>query len=418
MYNFPRIFPLIRISQFEKDFYIWNVKFSQLKNLYKFSIRSDENINGFNRFTDARKINNIVEFISEAELNTPNYPLFVTPIILGISTDDDKIRLNRSTNETELIISQELEDSFKALVVDWQHRLKGIEKWVGWDFSENDISIPVVFLFDYSEYELAEIFAKVNFTQKPVNKSLYYDIFWASPFMPISEIRIAHILLKDLNEKFEEDFHFRIIKMLQNSEWYVSQWFFGDKLVRLLNKSLLYKEKYQEIEQKYKEFEKDSIQEENIKTSKIYRSIQNDLISFFLTIQDIFWAEWVVYKTNGIWALLLLLEDFHLLWIYEYSEYLSPFEDKNIFNKEEYKSGSESIQKKIYRKISREILFKEELNSFNVKKWSVLDIREYQLKTIKIFDSKNILNINKRLFKILFDEWKIEYQWGWLYKVV
>src|SRR5690606_14988011 len=54
-------------------------------------------------------------------------------------------------------------------------------------------------LIGFDLWEQGKVFADVNFNQKPVNKSLYYDIFGSYPDPDKNDIFLAHMLALHLN---------------------------------------------------------------------------------------------------------------------------------------------------------------------------------------------------------------------------
>ncbi|MCZ7404646.1 MAG: hypothetical protein O8C67_06905, partial [Candidatus Methanoperedens sp.] len=102
----------------------------------------------------------------------------------------------------------------------------------------DDFEFPTTFLIGFDIYQLGKIFAKVNFTQKPVNKSLYYDIFGSIPETEKNEIKLAHDLAMHLNNNEESPIK-DMIKMLGKGPGLFSQSFFVEKmLIHFRNKGV------------------------------------------------------------------------------------------------------------------------------------------------------------------------------------
>lgn len=123
-----------------------------------------------------------------------------------------------------------------ALIVDGQHRFYGVKKYFEQIGNVNEkqnieaFEFVTTFLVGYDIYEVGKIFANVNFTQKPVNRSLYYDIFGAVPDTEKNEIKLAHDLALHLNNNPESPIQ-DMIKMLGKGYGLFSQAFFVEKML-------------------------------------------------------------------------------------------------------------------------------------------------------------------------------------------
>ena len=121
-----------------------------------------------------------------------------------------------------------------ALVVDGQHRLYGMKKaYDDLDIDSrrvlDDFEFFTIFLLGLDIYEVAKVFVTVNFNQKPVNRSLYYDIFGSVPDTERNEIKLAHDLALHLNNNEQSPIK-DMIKMLGKGYGLFSQSFFVEKM--------------------------------------------------------------------------------------------------------------------------------------------------------------------------------------------
>lgn len=123
---------------------------------------------------------------------------FPTPILLGLPEDSYQI-ING-----ELIIQ---DNSKVASIVDGQHRLLGLAK----SEFKDDFVIPVVFLLDATEEQMALIFAIINGKQTRVSGSIIFDLFnvveGRNPF------KTSHEIARALNSDKKSPFY-RRLKML------------------------------------------------------------------------------------------------------------------------------------------------------------------------------------------------------------
>jgi DGQHR domain-containing protein len=142
-----------------------------------------------------------------------------------------------------------------SLIVDGQHRLSAMIKL--YEDAKNDrikigrnalfheypdltnemvisqlekFELNCTILLGFDKWEQGKVFADVNFNQKPVNKSLYYDIFGSFPDPNKNDIFLAHMLAMHLNNN-ENSVIKNSIKMLGTGNGYFSQAFFVEALL-------------------------------------------------------------------------------------------------------------------------------------------------------------------------------------------
>jgi DGQHR domain-containing protein len=162
---------------------------------------------------------------------------------VGVFIDGSKLYINKECS---------------SLIIDGQHRLAGMNELYKAAISD-DIrvgrkvldeiypnlsgkliaSFLSVFQFqctivlNYDLWEQGKVFANVNFNQKPVNKSIYYDIFGAYPETDKNEIFLAHHLIIYLNKNSEIK---GMVKMHGTGPGYFSQAFFVEAILPLFKK--------------------------------------------------------------------------------------------------------------------------------------------------------------------------------------
>lgn len=280
---------LLRLSQLNsKSIFMGKIKYSQLKDKVTITKRNVADVSTYQREFDKQRVKNISDFLDKIDSKVCPFP---TPIILAIDSETDikvyrkkeklcdnemifdnyikleepmPILINNKANSDldeenindffELYIPNNIKNIF---IVDGQHRYKGIEKFLESNEYINDIEISVTFLINYDIYEQSEVFANINFKQKPVNKSLYYDIFGVMPGR--NEFTFTHYLVSSINKSTE--LH-GLIKMLGKGNGIVSLAF----MVETINKYLLgYKGKVYKL---FDEYTKLDTIEEKIKDLK------------------------------------------------------------------------------------------------------------------------------------------------------
>ncbi|MEJ7676857.1 MAG: DGQHR domain-containing protein [Segetibacter sp.] len=201
----------------------------------------------------------------EKKLITP-LAIFPSSIILSCQLFPEEIERDEYIN---LVENDEVKDycwvtdgeiiiptSKQLLIVDGQHRVAGLESLIRdidvgsleikiKDYKEpyikdmppiffikeilNRFSFIVTFLVDYDYYEQGTIFATVNFTQKSVDKSFYYDIFGSIQTGRTLE-KLLHDLTAHLNYNIDSPLKDRI-KMLGKRKGNFSQAFFIEAIL-------------------------------------------------------------------------------------------------------------------------------------------------------------------------------------------
>jgi len=278
---------LVQITQKEQSFYIAKIKASDFLKVYTVrpaqydlekhtslanSFQGDdqyyshlihkdkENIKekDFQRDPNDDRINKIVKFLKEEE-----YAFFPNTIISNceLINDWENFNLDESSSEEDFFdlgdkpsfvsfLKTEGNAYFlyipyipnAVLVIDGQHRLVGLEK------SDKEIQdsydLLVAFIIGFDRSIIAKQFYTINYEQKPVNKSLLYQL--TGEFTrEISELSFLHNVAKLLNELAGSPFQGRI-KMLGNTpknitneakkRLSISQAFFIDSTLRFISK--------------------------------------------------------------------------------------------------------------------------------------------------------------------------------------
>ena len=362
-----------------KDTYVGVIEFSILEKISKLTLRK---VSGggkylyYQRPEQRNKINSIVKFLEKkllddnGELKSTEkvLSLFPTTMLLSFDSNDNS---NTDTiikiKDDNLIIYKNVDDLLESdkpvLIVDGQHRFKGVK--VFYDkypdlLQKFDMQFSITILAGYDIYEQAEIFANVNFRQKKVDKSLFYDIFGTDPNKK-NDITFAHFLVSHLNS--DEDSPLKgMIKMLSNYDGVVSQSALVTEFLKLLNikKNKVFA----------KNFEDYKIGEEGEK--KVLESIK----VYFKIIKEIFPKYWpdinnlnsykgILMKTTGARAFIKLMNEVlrgkvDLIRaqkekeIKEIFSIISEEEKKSIFDPQEGDfSGSGGLQNKLYHRLAK-----------------------------------------------------------------
>ena len=158
----------IKLEQHVGDLFLVKMKATQVANIAASKTRKSYNDNsGIQRKLDPHRIKSIAKFCK-----TKN-AMFPTPIILSASSDYFVINEKEST----LTIPSIGEDENKfCSIVDGQHRLEGLKE----SGVIEKFELLVSFVFDTDPSRDASLFSIINGNQKPVSRSLIYDLYGLS----------------------------------------------------------------------------------------------------------------------------------------------------------------------------------------------------------------------------------------------
>ena len=260
---------VIEISQFQAGtVFVGKIKFSELSLIRRLTERKESLLDPFGdksvdfskddeefqRHLSSSKLNKIAKFLKEQyEQSADKKAIGFFPTSIIIALDHDVDYEPEKLNDTVLkdMYSKELSSCFLnegktklyiprnkkvALIVDGQHRYCGFKRFYESLSEESDkdaikdFEFATTFLLGFDMYQLAEIFATVNFEQKPVNRSLYYDIFGSIPNTERNDIKLAHYLALHLNNNEKSPIR-SMIKMLGRGYGLFSQAFFVEKML-------------------------------------------------------------------------------------------------------------------------------------------------------------------------------------------
>ncbi len=191
----------------ENDFFIFSLPSNIVLDIAKFLSRTDSPL-GVQRAHKEDRDKEIGQFISS------EHPFFPNSIILNIPLaykdefyDPKKSLLTISVEEKS------------AYVIDGQHRLKAFAS----KYSKgNQLDLVVAAYFGLELPTIAEIFTRINYYQKPVSKSLVYDLLAFNKDPDFVKYKEAHEIVSALNSNVESPLY-GMIKMLGIGTGHVSQ---------------------------------------------------------------------------------------------------------------------------------------------------------------------------------------------------
>ncbi|MEJ0091337.1 MAG: DGQHR domain-containing protein [Limisphaerales bacterium] len=159
----------------------------------KFRTRStelltEERAQPYQRFLDEKRAVEIARYLQQPTACLPN------SIILAVNVDLDEadviVTARKESDMVEIILPR---DGSSAVILDGQHRVAALRYLDA--AVRNNFQVVVTFLVGVPFYQQAEIFAIINGKQKPVNKSIIYDLFGYAPIDASKEERLYEGLM-------------------------------------------------------------------------------------------------------------------------------------------------------------------------------------------------------------------------------
>lgn len=383
--------------------------FEDDKEYYEHLIRQDEqriSEKDFQRDYDKTRVNKITKFLNEEE-----FPFFPNTIIatcdlindfkefdLSVESSLDQFMeinnrpeqlsfLTRSDGEYKLYIPYNTDS---ILVIDGQHRLRGLEGVSDDIKSEYDLLVSFIVGFDRSV--IAQLFYTINYEQKSVNKSLLYHL--TGEFSSeLDELTFMHNVAKVLNELETSPF-FGKIKMLginpknasaeEREKLTISQAFLIDYLIKTISVNAI-SGYLQPIFLFY------------FKNEKLQIEIIRFLIKFFNAVKSIKNQDWetpssnILTKGMGIAALIKTL---HFLFV-------KMFIDEWEMNPEKIKEVTEkSLTKKLTGLANVDFSKQGEFGG-TASGGSINKITQRLIERIDYFNADS--------YSLFFDEYKVRY---------
>lgn len=283
--------------------------------------REEKNKYYYQRRIDTKRTHEIKKFIRSAILDEVYgrraVAVFPTAMILSYVDEDTKYQVG---DVVSLILP------YKVYIVDGQHRLQAMqqlyEEVCGLELfdTEKDKEDRIIkeyienykfnctILLNFDLWEQSQIFVEVNFNQRKVSKSLYYDIYgmyyndsYAND--PRNYIYVAHMLVKHMNNSDDSPLKGKI-KMLGSGIGLVSQSCFAESLIRNMSSRMA--------------IWRIDTEESTGKPSYKYMAVE--LKAFYQAVEQVFSDQWpiddmhhqsILCKTTGISAMIRLLGYIH-----------------------------------------------------------------------------------------------------------
>ena len=308
----------------------------------------DRNTQYYRRKLNQERLKEIQRFIVDTILdekdNNAVATLFPSSMILAISKE--------SVPKEEESFDFDFDDT-PVYIVDGQHRMMAMkllyERMTRPDYIQDEdvqyirqylenYRFNATILVNYDLWEQGQVFVNVNFRQKPVNKSLYYEVFGAEYSENPNDWRrnhiyVAHRLTESMNNRKESPFCGQI-KMLGTGKGYISQAFFVEAILPQFRSQGVWNRKIYELENR----------------QNIIESLSTELMSYFAAVKESFSSNWGerkdgtishLCKTTGVGAFMRLFPLIHQNIIMDVQRAIDNVEDIGL--NEEYIEAAKTI---------------------------------------------------------------------------
>jgi len=156
--------PVVTLTQNKRKFYLTMLCARDLVQISYASVRNrDAEEGAVQRLLNPRRIDSVKDFT----LKGGDYPNCI--ILNWVDTKD---KLSVSGNKITIPLTDRA-----AQIIDGQHRVEGIRAAIKAKQSIGSLEIPVAFYQNLSTQECADIFLSINTEQKPVARSLVFDLY-------------------------------------------------------------------------------------------------------------------------------------------------------------------------------------------------------------------------------------------------
>lgn len=158
-------FDYIAVRQHGKTFYLANIPAGILTKISYAAVRGkDEEPGAVQRVLNGRRINNIKDFA----LKNGYFP---NSIVINWR-DPGNIEIDEENRKLSFEVSAR-----QAQLIDGQHRESGLAEAIKEDEDFSTFDVPVAIYVGLSTKECADIFLSINTEQKPVHRSLVFDLY-------------------------------------------------------------------------------------------------------------------------------------------------------------------------------------------------------------------------------------------------
>ncbi|MFA6355567.1 MAG: DGQHR domain-containing protein [Candidatus Omnitrophota bacterium] len=205
--NFIEI-PVIKVSQSSWNMYVGVMRAKDLYSIAEVDRIRLEGLKipkyaGYQRALAEDRVDSIRDYLS-----TPNSTF---PNAIIVSIDSEYIENWDDIEQTKCSILKLVNEKGAARIIDGQHRSAAL------DAAEENFNVIVTVFIDLDIFKCAQIFSKINSTQKTVNPSIAFQLFGYSNFR--SPQKTAHDIAEILNTTEGSPFYKKLLMLGTKDEW-------------------------------------------------------------------------------------------------------------------------------------------------------------------------------------------------------
>lgn len=265
--------------------------------------RSSYNDQGVQRKLDKKRVEDLAVYCEHSDA------MFPTPIVLSASSQHIKIENRR----IEIDYKGIKESNDYCGIIDGQHRLKGIEV----SNLKKKFELLVLFVFDIDVSTEAKLFSIINGKQKPISKSLIYDLSRLNDIRTVEKVCSETVNYLNDNVKSELYNRVKLLGYKENEKSIISQAALVNSLIKLISRDVAYdnlKLDKGEYLNNYSDDDKYILREYFItnEDGKIRRIVLNYLNAWIKNLDDFEITDTLIGKTIGFNATFKLFQEIFL----------------------------------------------------------------------------------------------------------
>lgn len=287
-------------------------------NPYSDNFSNDKDETYYQRLIENERVKSIEKFILESLIEqdkdtTTITTVFPSSMIIAFDSESEMLK------DDDYIDFNLPQKNNSCLIVDGQHRFAGMQRlyertnynlFLSEKISNKEIRDKIenylfncTIIINFSIWEQSQLFINVNFYQKRVNKSLFYDIFGSTPpenrILKNNGIYLSHMLALFLNNSKKSPLN-GFVKLLGTGKGFFSQAFLVEAILVHFSTRGVWS----------------SIEKDFQNGGKMHEILPKIFVSYFTAIKETFPDYWpndntnnvsVLVKTTGMGALLRLL---------------------------------------------------------------------------------------------------------------
>jgi DGQHR domain-containing protein len=180
--------PVVIVSQNQRQFFLTMLCARDLVQISYASVRNrDAEEGAVQRLLNPRRVDSIKDFT----INGGDYPNCII-----LNWVDEQCKLKTENGKIQIPIADRV-----AQIIDGQHRVEGIRAAIKAKPALGQLEIPVAFYQHLTTQQCADIFLSINTEQKPVQRSLVFDLYNVASEHVVDP---AAVRARDIASRFNE----------------------------------------------------------------------------------------------------------------------------------------------------------------------------------------------------------------------